>query len=314
MKPTITTTTTSQIPDATPFGAVYHQRFAVQYDYPVHFTQDLFSRDNPVFVSALTRKEPNKRSRFVVFIDADVASSWPALAHDVRAYAESHAEQLQLLAPPETILGGEQVKHDPDLVTRLQHRLVDLRVDRHSYVVAIGGGAFLDMVGYVAATTHRGVRHVRVPTTVLGQNDTRVPAGGFLSPVGGVSLVDLANSIRYPSATPPAGLTNGTTIGVGRVVANGVNFGAMLRAIRGDGDSNILATPSATTMDNQEAEFKATQEVPFITGSFTNTGATNGATNPFQTVQREEVGTILKVTPQIAGEGVPPRTLYPPAP
>jgi general secretion pathway protein D len=134
------------------------------------------------------------------------------------------------------------------------------------------------------------------------ENDTRVPAGGFLTPVGGVSIVDLASAIDNPSKVP-AGLTNGTTIGIGRIAASGVNFGAMLRAIRGDGDSNVLATPSATTMDNQEAEFKATQEVPFITGSFTNTGATNGATNPFQTVQREEVGTILKVTPQIAAEG-----------
>jgi 3-dehydroquinate synthase len=153
---------------------VYHQRFAVQYDYPVHFTHDLFSRDNPVFVSALTRKEPNKRHRFLVFVDADVAASWPALAHDICAYADCHAEQLQLLAHPETIVGGEQVKHDPELVTRLQRRLLDLGVDRHSYVVAIGGGAFLDMVGFVAATTHRGIRHIRVPTTVLGQNDSGV--------------------------------------------------------------------------------------------------------------------------------------------
>jgi general secretion pathway protein D len=134
------------------------------------------------------------------------------------------------------------------------------------------------------------------------ENDTRVPAGGFLTPVGGVSLIDLAKAIDDPSKVP-AGLANGTTIGIGRVVANGVNFGAMLRAIRGDGDSNVLATPSATTMDNQEAEFKATQEVPFITGSFTNTGAGNTSVNPFQTVQRQEVGTILKVTPQIAAEG-----------
>src|SRR6185436_17473324 len=80
-------------------------------------------------------------------------------------------ERLQLLSHPETILGGEQVKHDPELVTRLQRRLLDLGIDRHSYVVGVGGGAFLDMVGFVAATTHRGVRHVRVPTTVPGKTD-----------------------------------------------------------------------------------------------------------------------------------------------
>ena len=79
-----------------------------------------------------------------------------------------------------------------------------------------------------------------------------------------------------------------------------MNFAAMLRAIQGDCDTNIIATPSAITMDNQEAELKVAQEVPFITGQFTNTGGdNNGSVNPFQTVQREEVGTILKVTPQI---------------
>ncbi len=69
----------------------------------------------------------------------------------------------------------------------------------------------------------------------------------------------------------------------------------MLRAIRSDANTNIIATPSAVTMDNQEAELKVAQEVPFVTGSFTNTGGgTSGSVNPFQTVQREEVGTILE--------------------
>jgi general secretion pathway protein D len=91
---------------------------------------------------------------------------------------------------------------------------------------------------------------------------------------------------------------------VGRLAAGGLNFAAMIRAIRGDSDSNIIATPSTMTLDNQEAEIKVAEEVPFITGSFTNTGSGNvGSVNPFQTVQREEVGTILKVTPQIAAEG-----------
>jgi 3-dehydroquinate synthase len=170
-------------------SAVYHQRFAVQYDYPVHFTHDLFGRDNDVFVSALTRKEPNKRHRFVVFIDADVAASWPALTHDIGAYVEHHAERLHLLANPEVIVGGEQVKHDPDLVTRLQKRLVELGIDRHCYVVAIGGGAFLDRVGFVAATTHRGVRHVRVPTTVLGQNDSGVGVKNGINAFGVKNLL-----------------------------------------------------------------------------------------------------------------------------
>ena len=81
---------------------------------------------------------------------------------------------IELAAPPETLPGGEAVKNDPALVTQLQKKMLDLGIDRHSFVVAIGGGAFLDMVGYVAATTHRGLRLIRIPTTVLAQNDSGV--------------------------------------------------------------------------------------------------------------------------------------------
>lgn len=134
-------------------------------------------------------------------------------------------------------------------------------------------------------------------------DDPRVPAGGFITPVGGTSLVDLAGAIQNPSAATTQ-LLNGTTVGIGRIAASGVNFAAMLRAIRGDTSSNVIATPQAITMDNQEAELKVAQEVPFVTGQFTNTGSsTTGGVNPFQTIQRQEVGTILKVTPQIAAEG-----------
>jgi len=190
-------TTTSAVIEPSAFGAVYHQRFTVDYDYPVHFTHDLFARDNPVFVDTLARKEPHKRHRFLVFIDADVAASWPGLAHDICSYAEYHGERLQLIAHPETIVGGEQVKHDPELVTRLQRRLLELGVDRHAYVVAIGGGAFLDMAGFVAATVHRGVRHVRVPTTVLGQNDSGV---GVKNGVNAFGIKNFVGSFAPPFA------------------------------------------------------------------------------------------------------------------
>jgi general secretion pathway protein D len=133
-----------------------------------------------------------------------------------------------------------------------------------------------------------------------------VPAAAFVSPVGGSSVVDLANQIAPIAAgtATTATLPQGSTIALGRLAAGGLNFAAMIRAIRNDADTNVIATPSMMTLENQEAEIKVAQEVPFITGSFTNTGAGNtGNVNPFQTVQREEVGTILKVTPQIAAEG-----------
>lgn len=134
-------------------------------------------------------------------------------------------------------------------------------------------------------------------------NGQNIPAGSFVSPVGGTSIVDLAGAIQNPANTSTT-LLQGTTIGIGRIAGTGVNFAAMLRAIRGDTNTNVVATPSAVTMDNQEAELKVAQEVPFITGQFTNTTAvTGGAVNPFQTIQRQEVGTILKVTPTISPEG-----------
>jgi general secretion pathway protein D len=137
----------------------------------------------------------------------------------------------------------------------------------------------------------------------FSNGNTNIPAGSFVSPVGGTSIVDLAAAAQNP-ANVTTQLLQGTTLGIGRVAGTGINFAAMLRAIRADTQTNIVATPSTVTMDNQEAELKVAQEVPFITGQFTNTTAvTGGQVNPFQTIQREEVGTILKVTPTISPEG-----------
>ncbi len=130
---------------------------------------------------------------------------------------------------------------------------------------------------------------------------SNVPAAAFNSPVNGTDIADIVELI----ASPTTALANGTSVptggllGVGRVAPNGLNFGALLSAIRSDTNSNIVATPSAVTTDNQEATLKVATEVPFLTGQFTSTGASNSSVTPFQTIQREEVGTILKITPQI---------------
>jgi 3-dehydroquinate synthase len=165
---------TAQVTPLPQFQRVHQQRFTVDYDYPVYFTERVFGIDNAAFCEALSRKEPGKRHRFMVFVDENVAAYRPDLLSDIAAYAQHYGQKLELVAPPETVPGGEAVKNDPQLVERLQRRLLELGIDRHSYVVAVGGGAVLDLIGYVAGTTHRGVRHVRVPTTVLAQNDSGV--------------------------------------------------------------------------------------------------------------------------------------------
>jgi general secretion pathway protein D len=137
-------------------------------------------------------------------------------------------------------------------------------------------------------------------------NDTRIPLGTFQGNVGGLNLTQLATAIDNPSgaADTAAAIATGSTFGIGRIASTGVNFAAMLRAIQSDGTTNVIATPSAVTMDNQEAELKVAQEVPFVTGQYTNTGGNNnGNVNPFTTIQRQEVGTILKITPQVTEFG-----------
>ena len=134
------------------------------------------------------------------------------------------------------------------------------------------------------------------------EEGSTIPIGTFNQDVGGTSLGSLASAIIDPDVLESGNVTlpTGLTLGAGMIDDNGLNFAVLLRALRNDGSSNILQTPSITTLDNEEAEIKVAQEVPFITGQYTNTGTTNqGSVNPFQTIQREEVGNILKITPQI---------------
>jgi general secretion pathway protein D len=129
----------------------------------------------------------------------------------------------------------------------------------------------------------------------LDGSATSVGVGGFISPIGGTSIVDLYSDAQSASAlasNPPTG----TTIGIGKLTATGLNFAAILRALQSDARTNIIATPSVVTRDNQEAKMEVAQEVPFLTGQYTTQ---NGTGSAFQTIQRQEVGTILTVTPQI---------------
>ena len=153
---------------------VYNQSFSVGYQYQVSFTSGLFNTNNASFVNALCRVEREKKHRVVVFVDAGVTRANPDLIPQIIRYSKHHNESIELVADPIEISGGEQIKVDLKCVESLQTVLYDHHIDRHSFVVGIGGGALLDAVGWVAATTHRGVRHIRVPTTVLGQNDSGV--------------------------------------------------------------------------------------------------------------------------------------------
>ena len=155
-------------------STVHLQRFAVAYEYPVHFTEFLFDPANPVLVDVLARHEPERRHRCVVFVDDGLLEARPGLVEEIVGYARHHAARMELVAAPFPVPGGERIKSELFFVEQIQQRLFEHRIDRHSYVIAIGGGAVLDAVGLVAAVTHRGVRLIRVPTTVLAQDNSGV--------------------------------------------------------------------------------------------------------------------------------------------
>jgi len=146
------------------------QRFAVPYEFPVVFTEGVFDPGNPALRDALCRLEPRKRHRVVVFVDDSLSGH----LGKIEEYAAHHRDVIELACPPIAMPGGEKVKSELHFVESAQQTLFDLHIDRHSFVVAVGGGALLDAIGLVAATTHRGVRHIRIPTTVLAQNDSGV--------------------------------------------------------------------------------------------------------------------------------------------
>lgn len=131
-------------------------------------------------------------------------------------------------------------------------------------------------------------------------NGNKVAAAGILNPS---TLTAVANATQASStAEALAGaVSQGINIGGGAISSGGTTFALLLKALKGDGNTNVLSQPSLTTLDNQEAEFSVGQEVPFLTGSYSNTGtsSTSGSVNPFQTIERKDVGLTLGITPQI---------------
>jgi 3-dehydroquinate synthase len=151
------------------------QAVRVSFRYPVHFTTDLFSPNNSLLRDVLAGDGlPTGSSKVLCVVDSGVAEHHLSVPGAIAPYFEPSAGPLTLVAPPVIVNGGESVKNDPAQVTSVHRAIHEYGIDRHAYVLAVGGGALLDMVGYAAATAHRGVRLVRVPTTVLSQNDSGI--------------------------------------------------------------------------------------------------------------------------------------------
>ncbi|THF51697.1 3-dehydroquinate synthase [Flavobacterium supellecticarium] len=142
------------------------QHFQVDYHYDVVFTRNVFKTDNKELINIIK----TENSKIVVVIERDIAVYHPNIINDISDYFELHTVDSSILI----VRGGENIKNDDHTIEEILQLIHNNRIDRHSYLIAIGGGAVLDAAGYAAAIAHRGIRLIRVPTTVLSQNDSGV--------------------------------------------------------------------------------------------------------------------------------------------
>ena len=201
----------------------------------------------------------------------------PAAARlgDVSVWADTQTNAIVVSAPPKMMRSLMQIVDKLDIrraQVLVEAIIVEYRVDQ------------LNELGVSVAVEG-------------GSDNTPIGVTNFPDFLAGVVQLGAASA---GGAVDPSGLIGtGGTIGVGRITDDGVSFAAILRAVEGDADTNLISTPSIVTTDNEEATLNVGQEVPFVTGSFTNTGGNAGAVNPFQTIQREQIGVKLSITPQI---------------
>ncbi|MCU0567021.1 MAG: 3-dehydroquinate synthase [Oculatellaceae cyanobacterium Prado106] len=151
-----------------------HQQVQVQFNYAVHFTRGLFQTQNPLLAEAIAPPSNHPPQSILAVVDAGFLEHRKGFLDQITQYAEFYSSNITLKAAPIIVPGGEAAKNDPKHLEKLHQEINGVGLCRHSYIVAIGGGAVLDLVGYAAATAHRGIRLLRVPTTVLAQNDSGV--------------------------------------------------------------------------------------------------------------------------------------------
>ncbi len=154
-------------------NASIEQSFKVSYTYKLHFTQDVFDAQNGVLKNVVAGYQKKGAIKCLFVIDDEVARHFPDLSDRIVAYCKAHNTVLQFTNSI-VVPGGEECKNKNEYVENVLEAINSNHICRHSFVVAIGGGAVIDMVGYAATIAHRGVRLIRVPTTVLSQNDAAV--------------------------------------------------------------------------------------------------------------------------------------------
>ncbi|MBU6410648.1 MAG: 3-dehydroquinate synthase [Verrucomicrobia bacterium] len=165
---------------------VIHRSIRVGWELRVFFTENVFDPANPALKDALADEMPR---RVLVVLEDSLAQARPDLEDQIQKYFSVHGGKLILARPPLFVPGGEAAKNSITIVTDILSHIDRHHIDRQSYVIAVGGGALLDVAGFAAATAHRGVRLVRVPTTTLAQADSGVGVKNSINAFGKKNFV-----------------------------------------------------------------------------------------------------------------------------
>lgn len=174
--------------------------FSVPFRFPVHFTRAAWDPVNPLVADVVRRLEPGRRHRVLVVLDDHVARAQVGLSSAIRRYCEAHGHSLDLVSSPVLVPGGEVCKNDLAHPFRLLELFNDVGLDRQSCVIVVGGGAVLDMVSFAAAIAHRGIRILRLPTTVLAQADSGIAVKNSVNLFGKKNFIG--------TFVPPFGVIN----------------------------------------------------------------------------------------------------------
>ncbi len=165
----------------------YRQKLQVPFEFDVVFTRDLFGSANETIVETFPADQDQRR--VAVYVDRGLLDHFPTLSARIEDWFAARRSKATLVAPPFPVSGGEAAKNDRDIVLGIIRQMQDLGLDRHSYVMAAGGGAVLDAVGLAVGVFHRGLRHIRVPTTVLSQSDSGVGVKNAINFAGVKNLI-----------------------------------------------------------------------------------------------------------------------------
>lgn len=149
------------------------QSFNIRYHYKIFFTEGLFDSENLLLADFFNGESSAAQKKVLFVLDAGLVDANPALETAITAYFQVH-RAVELVSEILIVPGGEAAKNNPAVLESIIEAVDVHGIDRHSYIAAVGGGAVLDLVGYAAAIAHRGIRHLRIPTTVLAQNDSGV--------------------------------------------------------------------------------------------------------------------------------------------